>query len=234
MVYSAERAAVAYKEHDWKRHWQSVANFAQAAVRDALLYATFVGTVTEPIPIAIIHTMGEALSDKLTDYFTNDSVPELKINNTNKPIEHHGNHVVVAGSTEAKARQYAEQIFKNKAKGVHQFHRAVFQGKIVHPVFAPKGENIQLHLQQGLYDGAQCDFAWKWTVDSSGARNRPESTWGKIRLSAGNPTKFGLSERRGVGWEGYDFWGDILGNDLIRVYTRIDGGDMRIDLTRRK
>ena len=160
MVYSVERASVAYKEHDWKRHWQSVANFAQAAVRDALLYATFVGTVTEPIPIAILHTMGEALSDKLTDLFTSDSVPELTIKNKT-PIVHQGNHVIVAGSTPEKAAEYAKQIFTNRAKGVHQFHRAVFQGKLIHRKYAPKGEKIQLHRQQGLYYGAQCDFHWK-------------------------------------------------------------------------
>ena len=178
--------------------------------------------------------VGEALSDKLTEYFTSDALPELKINNTNKPIQHHGNHVVVAGSTKEKVEKYAQQLFKNKAKGVHQFHRAVFQGKLIHYKYAPKGEKIQLLLQQGFYDGAPCDFTWKWTVDDSGAKNRPEATWGpKIRLSAGTPTKFGLSERKAVGWQGYDFWGDIIDSKTLRVYAQIDSDDVTINMTLR-
>lgn len=220
-VYSLKRAGIAYKEHDWKRHWQSVANVVESSVRDAVLVT---GTA-ETAPVVVLHTMAEAFTDKMVEIHFNRN-PEIQIRARPDPEQ---GHVLVAERSVGNVR---DQVFDGQAKGVHHFYGAEFTGVLTHSQFAPNGERIQLNIPEGLFNGAQVTFTWRWTRDSNGVPNRPEATFGRIRLEAGRPTRFGLSSRKGAGgWGGYDFWGTIA-KDVINATTRINDQEFQIRFRR--
>ncbi|KAL0731980.1 hypothetical protein Bca4012_028074 [Brassica carinata] len=218
-IYSLKRAVKAYSARDWTRHWQSVGNFLESSVRDVVL----VTETAEPTEVALLHTMAESFTDKMIElYHKEPKRPEVKI--TEKLDEERG-HVLVAESSQGKN---VSQLFGDKAKGVHHFHGAVFTGTLTDPEYAPNGEKIRLDIPHGLYDGGRVTFSWKWTKDYYGAENVPEATYGRIKLEAGTPTRFTLSSRKGAGWEGYDFWGQINSKDEINATTKIDGRETQI------
>ncbi|KAG7087867.1 hypothetical protein E1B28_013805 [Marasmius oreades] len=222
-VYSFKRANIAYREGEWKRHWQSVSNFGWGLVRDAFLISELV----EPAPVVIIHAMGEALTDKLVEVFSAKSTEEAKIPwNPKQNFAAGGQdsesdglyHVLITGSTKEKSEATAKAIFQDGLpKGLRYFHRSHFVGRFTHETYAKDGENISLHLPNGLYPGATCVFSWKWTVDASGVANRPEHTKGTLRIDSGKPTGFGLATN-----ENYcDFWGEIVSEDELKVKMQI-------------
>ncbi|KAL0731943.1 hypothetical protein Bca4012_028037 [Brassica carinata] len=219
-VYSLKRAGIAYSAKDWTRHWQSVGNFLESSVRDVIL----VSDIAEPTEVALLHTMAESFTNKMLEIYHHEpKKPEVKITKT---LDKQSGHVLIAESSRGK---FESQVFGGKAKGVHHFHGAVFTGTLTDPRYAPNGEKIRLDIPHGLYDGAPVTFSWKWTKDWNGDKNRPEATYGRIKLNAGTPTRFGLSSRKGAaGWEGYDFWGQVDSKDQIKATTRIDGRETQI------
>lgn len=223
-VYSLQRANVAYSEHDWLSHWQSLANFLECSVRDIIL----LGELTKPNASVILHTMAETFTDKVIDIYHHEpKLPEVKVRGK---LDIGVGHVLVGESSGAQNRTL---LFQGKAKGVHHFHRAVFTGVLTHPNFAPNGEKIRLDIRTGLYDGAPVTFSWRWTQDWDGTSNRPEATLGFIRLKEGTPTEFELSEFKGAGrWDGYHFSGQILSKDEIIAKTTINGIETQVDFKR--
>ncbi|EJP69747.1 uncharacterized protein BBA_01712 [Beauveria bassiana ARSEF 2860] len=224
-IYSFERAGIAYRSHQSEQLWISVANCLGGFVRDVLLIAQ----VTEPLEIAILHTMEDSLTEKLIEiYHADPKVPySIRYDGT---LDQNREHLLVAESTPGSS---ASQLFAGKAKGVHYFHRSVFTGLIRHPEYAPSGERIQLYLPQGLFDGAKVVFSWKWTTDAWDTEDRAEVTVGYVRLEAGTPVRFSLSRRKGSGgWAGYDFKGHIVSANRIDVTTQIDYEDINIRLER--
>ncbi|XP_056854337.1 iso-A82775C biosynthesis cluster protein B-like [Raphanus sativus] len=223
-VYSLKRASIAYSKEDWVRHWQSVGNFLESSVRDVILF----NEIVEFPEVALIHTMAESFTDKMIEiYHREPKKPEIQIT---KNLDEESGHVLIAESSEGK---FASQVFGDKAKGVHHFHGAVFTGTLYDTNYAPNGEKIRLDIPQGLYDGAPVTFSWKWTSNYLGEENVPEATYGRIKLIAGTPTGFKLSDRKGAaGWEGYNFWGQVYSKDQINVNTSIDGGETQIVFNR--
>ncbi|KAL0731955.1 hypothetical protein Bca4012_028049 [Brassica carinata] len=220
-VYSLKRAIIAYSKEDWTRHWQSVGNFLESSVRDVILLSE---DIAEPTEVAILHTMAESFTDKIIELYHHEpKKPEIKIT---KKLDEQSGHVLIAESSEGK---FASEVFDGKAKGVHHFHGAAFTGTLTHPRYAPNGEKIRLDIPYGLYDGAPVTFSWIWTKDYYGTTNSPSATYGRIKLNAGTPTGFGLSSRKGAsGWEGYDFWGQIVSKDKINATTRVGGIECEI------
>ncbi|KAL6507861.1 hypothetical protein OROGR_024056 [Orobanche gracilis] len=223
-VYSLKRAAIAYSEGQWTRHWQSVGNFLESSVRDVILFSK----IAEPTEVALLHTMAESFTDKIIEIYHHEpKKPKVKIT---KSLDKQSGHVLVAESSEGKLQS---QVFGGKAKGIHHFHGAVFTGTLKNPDYAPNGEKIRFDIPHGLYDGARVTFSWKWTQDYNGVKNRPEATLGYIQLEAGTPTRFGLSKRKGAGgWAGYDFSGQINSVDQIIATTSVGGSKTQIDFRR--
>ncbi|KAG2313494.1 hypothetical protein Bca52824_025051 [Brassica carinata] len=223
-VYSLKRASIAYSAKDWTRHWQSFGNFIESSVRDVVLFSD----IAEPTEVALIHTMAESFTDKMIELYHHEpKKPEVKITEN---LDTQSGHVLIAESSKGK---FASQVFGGKAKGVHHFHGAVFTGTLIDPTYAPIGEKIRLDIPHGLYDGARVTFTWKWTTNYHGEKNVPEATYGRIKLNAGTPTRFGLSSRKGpAGWEGYDFWGQVNSKDQIIATTRIDRTETQIVFNR--
>ncbi|XP_056854054.1 iso-A82775C biosynthesis cluster protein B-like [Raphanus sativus] len=218
-LYSLNRAAIAYRERDWTRHWQSLGNYLEGSVRDVILLSE----TAEPKEVAIIHTMAESFTDKMIElYHKEPKRPEINIT---QKLDDQSGHVLVAESSQGKN---VSQLFGDKAKGVHHFHGAVFTGTLTDPRYAPDGEKIRLDIPHGLYDGGRVTFSWKWTKNYYGEENVPEATYGRIKLDAGTPTRFKLSSRKGAGWEGYDFWGTIDSKDEINATTIIDNKETQI------
>lgn len=215
-LYSYIRAYVAHNEGDDKRVAQSLANFGEAAIRDVLLSAE----VGEPVPVVLFHTMAEALTNETINQLFEDTTGTPRIKGP-EGLDRSRGHLIFGGS-EAKSKTEAERFFTDQAIGLHQFHGAIFTGILTHPEFAPNGEKIELSLPQGFVENAPCHFMWKWTRDASGVTNRPEFTFGRLRITEGtqgSPTRFGLNSRTGVNWQGYDFWGDINSISTLKVYT---------------
>ncbi|KAJ4889599.1 Uncharacterized protein Rs2_29347 [Raphanus sativus] len=219
-VYSLKRAIIAYTTEDWKRYWQSVGNFLESSARDVILLSE----IAEPIPVVLLHTMAESFTDKMLELYHHDpKKPEIEIT---KNLDKRSGHVLIAESSQGK---FESEVFGGKAKGLHHFHGAVFIGTLTDSRYAPNGEEIRFDIPRGLYDGARVTFSWKWTTDWNGNKNRPEATYGRIKLKAGTPTGFELSSRKGAaGWEGYNFWGQVVSKDQIKAKTTINGRETQI------
>jgi len=224
-LYSIKRVGAVYSERDWKHYWQSVADAIWGGVREGIV----ITPLGELMPVAIIHDMAANLTNDLIKmYFSAQATPEFRIKKNLSPQE--CGYVIVAANDDNNGP--ASRVFQGKHKGVHHFHGSTFKGTIAQPSYAPRGETIQMHLPSGLYDNAPVEFIWCWTVDSYGVQNRPEHTLGKIVLRQGRPTGFRLSSRRGVNWEGYDFWGTVNSLNEIKATTRVGGVDIDITFSR--
>ncbi|KAI0767838.1 hypothetical protein C8Q74DRAFT_1439795 [Fomes fomentarius] len=220
-LYSFKRANIAHVQDDDKRFWISLANFAEGAVRDVVLYAELV----EPAPVVIIHTMAESLTDKLIDIYTSDSPTKIKVQ---QPIDKTQDHVLIAGKTQEQTDKVAAELFKSKAKGIQHFHGSVFTGTLVEEKYAPNGEKIWLYLPEGLYDGAMCTSMWRWTT-SPPWHALTEHTHGHLDLVPGSPTTFQLR----LGWKGLrNFHGSVTDKDTIQATMRIEDKDVVVTLTR--
>ncbi|ETS86013.1 hypothetical protein PFICI_04038 [Pestalotiopsis fici W106-1] len=236
-VYSFKRAQLAYQERDWPRHWQSVANFLESAIRDVILFAG----VEEVAGVVILHTIAESFTDKLVELYyehNKDEADRVRQPRIEIPqpqaLDPSNELVVVAGRTKGA---HGEKVFHGKAKGVHRFHGARFAGTIKHSKYAPSGEYIQLHIPQGLFDGARVTFMWKWTKDEWGTENRPEVIVGTISLYIGDDklTWFKFTKRQGAGWrpgEGSDFNCKVASLNLIIASTTVGDESLKIDLER--
>lgn len=223
-LYSFKRAGMTYSERDWVRHWQSVSKFLQGSIRDIALIAG----VSEPFTVALVHDMAEAFSDKMIEIYHSNE-PKVHID---KRLDKEDGHILIAEPAPGKV---GSKVFTGLAKGLHHFHGAVFEGDLRHPKYSPQGTKIQLHIPQGIFPGARFTFTWKWPVDYWGSHDVPDATLGLIRLEKGQHTKFGLSERKGMGgWAGLDFWGWIMTKDHIIAKTRVGGLEVDINFWRVK
>jgi len=226
-LYSVKRVDTVYSERDWTRYWQSVADAISGGIRDSIVKTT----AAEPLVIAIIHSITVQLTNELIDkYFDASVTPTFRVNKTLNPKEY--GYVILAAKDNGHGP--ANHVFEGKQKGVHLFHNSIFNGIITHEWYAPDHQKIQMHLPSGLYDNAPVQFTWRWTTDSSGVKNRPEHSMGRIRLAEGRPTSFGLTSFEGVGWEGYKFWGTINSLDEIRATTHVGGKDIDIVFKRHR
>ena len=145
-----------------------MANFFESAICDIVLFREH----TEPKTAMILHTMAESLTDKLIDMlFTKKAPPRIEVK-VKMPLDKSAGHFVVSGTQEG-SRHEAERLFTSQAKGIHQFHGAVFNGTLTYPLYTPKGKKIQLSLPIGFHENVPSHFMWKWTIDAASIHNRP-------------------------------------------------------------
>lgn len=222
-IYSLKRPNIAYNEHDWLSHWQSLANFLKCSIRDIIL----LGELTKPNAAVILQTMAETVTNDVIDiYHFEPKLPEVKVRGK---LDTGVGHVLVAESSGAHNRTL---LFQGKAKGVHHFHRAAFTGILTHPKYAPNGQKIRLDIRHGLYDGAPVAFSWRWTLDAAGNTDSVDVTLGFIELKAGTPTEFVMAQYKGAGWGGYPFSGRIMSKDQIIARTTVGHTEFEIDFRR--
>ncbi|KAI0514722.1 heterokaryon incompatibility protein-domain-containing protein [Xylaria bambusicola] len=140
---------------DWARHWQSVADFLESAIRDVTLF----NRVTELSQVVVMHTIAESVTDKVIEIYyrgVDDPNNKIEVKGNLARLDESVGYVLIAcgaaNSDEKRRNKYRrrvhEQVFEGKAKGVHHFHGTRFKGTNTHPSYAKHSEGIQLEYRR--------------------------------------------------------------------------------------
>jgi len=129
--YSFKRMALSDPEADEREKWISGLNMFQAAIRDVVLvYGT-----AEPVPVVVVHAVGESITDKIVDILARDNSSPIDIGHIFKdrePIVDNDHFNVLVTGSEKGSVAFAQK-FKQKEEndfiGVLMFHQAVYAGK---------------------------------------------------------------------------------------------------------
>ncbi|PHH64349.1 hypothetical protein CDD81_4706 [Ophiocordyceps australis] len=174
--------------------------------------------------------MVESATQKTIEIFHDDppKLPQIRLNVTLSELT---DYVLISERIEGK---HQEKIFGSAAKGFFHFYGAVFTGSLRARQLELNGQKIQLNIPTGLYDGARILLTWKWPVSIYTRDQKGEAILGVVMLDEGRPPQFWLTARVGAGgWEGYNFWGKILSKNSIRLWIRIRGAEVSVDMERK-
>ncbi|PHH61345.1 hypothetical protein CDD81_479 [Ophiocordyceps australis] len=160
--YSVGRTITAALESNSRLFWASVADSVQASIRDVII----VTETIEPLEAVILHSMTESFTEKLIDIHHSRY---HRIHAEAKVDRPQHNYVIVAENSQGKREN---EFFNGTAKGVYYFFNSTFSGSFEDPIWAPNGEEIQLHLERGFYKGAPIMFTWKRARNSSPEQKR--------------------------------------------------------------
>jgi len=186
-------------EADEREKWISDLNMFQAAIRDVVLvYGT-----AEPVPVVVVHAVGESITDKIVDILARDNSSPIDIGHIFKDREPtvDNDHFNAPATGSEKGSAAFAQKFKQKEEndfvGVLMFHQAIYVGKLDADAWGDwiENENLYLTFPEGMREDGRC-FIYITVTEGKGMFKRPITSihsrlklakrWDQFRLEGGD------------------------------------------------